>query len=82
LKLTEFFSVFSVLSGYVVEPDRRLYPITWSDLRLWQHGENGEIPDIIQFNVASGAWKYLWQSLFCDFEATCPVVSVWRCLDL
>ncbi|CAK8678017.1 unnamed protein product [Clavelina lepadiformis] len=50
-------SLTHAVAGYVIS-DRRTHSITWLDLCLWEHGENEEIPDVIQFNVGTDQGNY------------------------
>lgn len=44
--------------GYVVNTDKKLYPIQECDLKLYQHGENGNPPKALAFSFMSNNINY------------------------
>ena len=46
--------LFSLVIGYVFHPDGTMDTVCHTDLQLYEHGENGNDPDHLEFNFIAG----------------------------
>lgn len=46
-------------TGFVQEPDGKIYPLEWCDFKLYQHGENGNPPKDHGFQFKAGINRHI-----------------------
>lgn len=61
-------------AGYLYEPDGSLHPIEWTDLTLYQHGENGTPPKDHAFSFKAGNRKWILSDI--DFMSQVAIAGV------